>query len=280
VDSIPKGSGLSNAELDSNFINLRDQTISITDGSTSTDIQAGETITFSGASVLGNTITISPTGSGISNVVEDTTPQLGGNLDVNDKTIVSDSENIKIIPGPTGKIQLDNTIWPQDDGASGQFLKTDGNAYGGLSDGTTTGQAEWAYPTGWLGFERAEFNTTNITSPGDTRWLLDGTEAFSILDGTSGLGLTVNDSGLAAGGARNGYASAISGDKMRISSDQLVLRSTGSDLEIYINGVLNITNQTTSTTATSGSETLPGNPVGFLNFKINGTQYRLPFYNT
>ncbi len=36
---------------------------------------------------------------------------------------------------------------------------------------------------------------------------------------------------------------------------------------------------TTSTTATSGIETLPGNPAGFLNITINGTPYKVPFYN-
>jgi hypothetical protein len=58
ADSIPKGSGLTNAEIDSNFLNLRDQSIAITDGVTTTDIESGETITFSGASVTGNTVTI------------------------------------------------------------------------------------------------------------------------------------------------------------------------------------------------------------------------------
>lgn len=58
VDSIPKGTALTNAELDSNFLNLRDQSFAISDGATTTDIQSGETITFSGASVAGNTVTI------------------------------------------------------------------------------------------------------------------------------------------------------------------------------------------------------------------------------
>lgn len=46
-------------------------------------------------------------GSGISNVVEDTTPQLGGNLDVNGKTINSVSNGaIRILPNGTGKIEF------------------------------------------------------------------------------------------------------------------------------------------------------------------------------
>ena len=64
ADSIPKGSGLTNAEIDSNLINLRDQSIAITDGTTTTDIESGETITFSGATVTGNTVTITGGGGG------------------------------------------------------------------------------------------------------------------------------------------------------------------------------------------------------------------------
>jgi hypothetical protein len=50
TDSIPKGSGLTNSELDSNFLNLRDQTLGIK-GSDSTvfDIKAGDTVTFTDA---------------------------------------------------------------------------------------------------------------------------------------------------------------------------------------------------------------------------------------
>jgi len=49
------------------------------------------------------------TGSGISNVVEDTTPQLGGDLDVNGKNIVSaaSNEDISIIPSGTGKVTIE-----------------------------------------------------------------------------------------------------------------------------------------------------------------------------
>lgn len=78
----------------------------------------------------------------IQNVVEDTTPQLGGNLDVNGNSIVSASNgNIAITPNGTGKVILDGLSWPTADGTSNQVLKTDGagnlsftTASGGLSD--------------------------------------------------------------------------------------------------------------------------------------------------
>ena len=48
-------------------------------------------------------------GGGLNNVVEDTTPQLGGDLDVNGKNIVSaaSNEDIAIIPSGTGKVTIE-----------------------------------------------------------------------------------------------------------------------------------------------------------------------------
>jgi hypothetical protein len=64
---------------------------------------------------------------GISDVVSDTSPQLGGNLDVNGNSIVSASAgNISITPDTTGKIILDGLSWPTADGSADQVLKTDG----------------------------------------------------------------------------------------------------------------------------------------------------------
>jgi len=64
---------------------------------------------------------------GISDIVSDTTPQLGGSLDVNGQSIVSVSAgNIAITPDTTGKIILDGLSWPTADGSADQVLKTDG----------------------------------------------------------------------------------------------------------------------------------------------------------
>ena len=68
------------------------------------------------------------TPSTLANIVEDTTPQLGGNLDVNAKQIVSVSNNnIVIAPNGSGSIVLDGQSWPQADGSANQVLKTDGS---------------------------------------------------------------------------------------------------------------------------------------------------------
>jgi len=68
------------------------------------------------------------TAYGNSNVVEDTSPQLGGNLDVNGNSIVSVSNgNISITPNGSGKVILDGLSHPTADGSAGHVLKTDGS---------------------------------------------------------------------------------------------------------------------------------------------------------
>lgn len=92
---------------------------------------------------------IAVTGSlGLSNVVEDTTPQLGGNLDVNGNQIVSTangninlvasgSGNINITP-TTGQIILGSVNFPTNTPSSGQVL-TASNGFGQLA---------WSDPAG------------------------------------------------------------------------------------------------------------------------------------
>jgi hypothetical protein len=75
--------------------------------------------------------------AGLSNIVEDTTPQLGGNLDVNGQSIVSASNgDIAITPNGTGSIILDGLTWPSADGTANQVLKTAGD--GTLSFGNAS----------------------------------------------------------------------------------------------------------------------------------------------
>ena len=76
--------------------------------------------------------------SAITSVAADTSPQLGGNLDVNGNSIVSASNgNISITPNGSGKIVLDGLSFPTSDGSADQVLKTDGS--GNLSFATVSG---------------------------------------------------------------------------------------------------------------------------------------------
>ena len=65
----------------------------------------------------------------LTDVVQDGSPQLGGALDVNGNAIVSASNaNISITPNGSGDVIIDGLKYPQSDGSSGQFLKTNGSA--------------------------------------------------------------------------------------------------------------------------------------------------------
>jgi hypothetical protein len=71
----------------------------------------------------------------MTSLLVDTSPQLGGALDVNGNAIVSASNgNIAITPNGSGKVILDGLSHPTSDGSAGQFLKTDGG--GNLSFAT------------------------------------------------------------------------------------------------------------------------------------------------
>jgi len=73
----------------------------------------------------------------INNVVEDTTPQLGGNLDINGNSIVSVSGgNISITPDTTGNIILDGLTFPNADGTADQILGTNGSGVLSFRDPT------------------------------------------------------------------------------------------------------------------------------------------------
>jgi hypothetical protein len=77
---------------------------------------------------LDGTIDLVVSATGIASVAADSTPQLGGNLDVNGNSIVSASNgNIAITPNGSGDVIIDGLKHPQADGNAGQVLKTDGS---------------------------------------------------------------------------------------------------------------------------------------------------------
>ena len=98
-------------------------------------------------------VTVSTTvgGSGLENIVEDTTPQLGGDLDINGFNITSANTNqdINIIPSGTGNVVVDSGIRLNDQSApsavTGASILYAAATTGGGSgvhfvDGSTTGE--------------------------------------------------------------------------------------------------------------------------------------------
>jgi hypothetical protein len=106
-----KGSALTWTEGDANITNLNTDKIELT----SLSVGAEGTASGDGSISYNNTtgvFTYTPPvipAAGISDLVQDTTPQLGGSLDVNGNSIVSASNgNIVIAPNGTGMTMLNN----------------------------------------------------------------------------------------------------------------------------------------------------------------------------
>ena len=76
----------------------------------------------------------------VADIVGDTSPQLGGNLDVNGNSIVSVSNgNISITPNGSGKVILDGISHPTADGTANQVLTTNGSGVLSFADASGGG---------------------------------------------------------------------------------------------------------------------------------------------
>jgi hypothetical protein len=132
---------------------------------------------------------VSITSGGITDLVQDTTPQLGGMLDVNGQSIgdgtlelvkfaetasavneitvtnsatgtapeiaaTGDDTNIdlKLTPKGTGKLNLDGIKFPNADGTANQVLKTDGSGNLSFTTLTSDGTADWDTSVKTTGF--------------------------------------------------------------------------------------------------------------------------------
>jgi len=104
---------------DSAWINILTLSTGAPLGSLSSSLLSGALPAIDGSALLNL--------PGGGDVVDDTTPQLGGDLDVNGNSIVSASNaDIEITPNGTGNVVIDGIKHPQADGTSGQLLQTDG----------------------------------------------------------------------------------------------------------------------------------------------------------
>ena len=108
--------------------------------------------------------------AGIGSVADDTTPELGGDLDVLARSIVSSSNrDINITPNESGKVVLDGLSYPTADGTSGQAITTDGS--GNLS--LTTIQASELTTQGavFSNYNTVSSNATSTTSSSKNSFL-------------------------------------------------------------------------------------------------------------
>lgn len=176
------------------------------------------------------------TAYGNSNVVEDTSPQLGGNLDVNGNSIVSTSNgNISITPNGSGKVIIDGLSHPTADGSANQVLKTDGSgnlsfttmASGGLGNVSedTTPQLGGDLDVDGNAIVSTSNGNIAITPNGSGKVVIDGI-SHPTADGTNGQALVTNGSGvlsfstISSGGG--GGATGGGSDEIFYENDQTV----------------------------------------------------------
>ena len=198
-------------------------------------------------------------------IVTDTTPQLGGNLDVNGNSIVSVSNgNIAITPDGTGKVILDGLSWPTSDGTANYVLKTDGAGNlgwvaqsGGLSNVVEDTTPQLGGNLDVNGNSIVSTSAGNITITPDTTGaiVLDGV-AWPTSAGTNGYFLTTNGSNAASWTA--------------------ITQATGSELENIVEdtspqlgGNLDVQTYGITTSTSNGDITVTGNGTGIIN--LNGT---------
>jgi len=146
---------------------------------------------------------ISDFGTYLEDIIEDTTPQLGGSLDVNGNSIVSASAgDIAITPDTTGDLILDGLKWPQADGTVDYFLKTDGSGQLAWADGASAGQSvqiSWKFST-----------TTTTGDPGSSKFRYNNATPASVTE------IYVNDQTNAGNDASTILNSLTAGDELYI----------------------------------------------------------------
>ena len=169
----------------------------------------GQSITFKYVSGSGNSVTITNGSSviayakaddgtnpniesinigGIASVVADTSPQLGGNLDVNGNDIVSTSNaDIDIIPNGTGDVNLGADTVQIGDNNADATLTTQGT--GDLTLNTNNGTN-----SGAIVIQDGANNNITITPNGSGNIVLDGL-TFPNADGSADQALVTNGSG-------------------------------------------------------------------------------------
>ena len=186
----------------------------------------GQSITFKYVSGSGNSVTITNGSSvvayakaddgtnpniesinigGIASVVADTSPQLGGDLDVNGNDIVSTSNaDIDIIPNGTGDVNLGADTVQIGDNNADATLTTQGT--GDLTLNTNNGTN-----SGAIVIQDGANNNITITPNGSGNIVLDGL-TFPNADGNANEALVTNGSGtlsFATAGITTGKAIAM-----------------------------------------------------------------------
>lgn len=283
TDNLAKGSELTFNEADSNFINLRDQTFAITDGSTSSDVTAGDTITVTGTggiTVTQSSRTVTIDGSGVSGSGGT------GDLSIVGSTITAPSNaDLSLDTSGTGSVNAIGSFTVSRDAnpTGNQIFRAtdsyvdfnhDGVLSGAFRIWPDAGQAGGAIPlfeADWLNEDTVKIHgLTYPATDGSANHLLktDGNGNLSfvalsslqspitVLDDTStSLGLNQGDSISILGGT--GCSTALTGNTLTIDFDQTSIPTQPANT-----GDFEFLGSTMSGTVTNGNVTIEANGSG------------------
>ena len=164
---------------------------------------------------------------------DDTSPQLGGDLDVNGHSIITSvlGGNIAITPNSSGKVVLDGINWPTSDGTSGQVIQTDGTGNLSFTDNTGSGGG---------GGSTNSFATISLSANGGSA---SGDASIAADSSTDTLSLKAG-SGMTLTGDSSNDAVTISRDTVSLTAD--------------VSGTLPVANGGTGATSASAARTALG----------------------
>ena len=183
-------------------------------------------------------------------IVGDTTPQLGGDLDVNGNDIVSVSNgNITFTPDGTGKVVISGLSFPTSDGTADQVLKTDGS--GNLSFTSVEGR------TGTVNWDTTP-KTSTVTAANGVGYFVnttDGEITVNLPAGSAGDIVSLSD--YAATWQTNNVTVTPNGtDKIGSVNDNAVLSTEGQSVTfVFVDSTQGWINTMDSTSNVRGLST-------------------------
>ena len=221
------------------------------------DGDANQVLITDGSGNLSFTSVDAASGAGLSNVVEDSTPQLGGNLDVQTNSIVTTSNrNLSLLPNGNGKVHLDG------DFSSGGVAISDGLVQ--IKTGTgNVAKVEFYCESGNAHYQTLQAAphsagssavltlpaaTGTIIATGDTgsvtnTMLANNTVSISD-DSSTAVSVPLGGGFTILGGS--GITTTLNGSEMTIATDGGVVTETSTDT--LTNKSLNFANNTFTTT--------------------------------
>ena len=285
IEGVTAGTGLSGGGTSGTVtLNVADLTVSEFAADSiqisSESFADNDTSLMTSAAIQDKILSYGYSAGGIGSVLADTTPQLGGSLDVNGQSIVSVSDgNISITPNGTGDIILDGQKWPQADGSANQVLKTDGSGQlswtdqsgGGGASVSTSDTAPSSPSSGDLWFDTTELTPYIYYADGSSNQWIE----FANPDVGGAAGLALNDiSDVSTSGVSSGQVLKYNGSSWAPAADSTGtggIASVAADTTPQLGGALDVNGQDIVSTS-NGDIELDPNGSGVVIFKGNATK--------